>query len=115
MLAATLINIEHGRPKVESAILKLKLEMSTLRRVGVHTVKIIHGYGSTGSGGAIRIAARQYLCEQLEAGRIKAFCPGENFGPFENSGRKMVTLVPALRQDPDWGRQNDGVTLVILK
>jgi len=95
--------------------MKLKLELATLRRVGVQTVKIIHGYGSTGDGGAIRIAARNFLCEQLEANRIKAFCPGENFGPFESSGRKMIALAPSLRQDPDWGRQNDGITIVIMK
>ncbi len=115
MVPATLINIEHGRPKVESAIMKLKLEMSTLRRIGVHTVKIIHGYGSTGTGGVIRTNARQYLCEQIQAGKIKAFCPGESFGPFEANGRKMVALDSGLRQDPDWGRQNDGITIVILK
>lgn len=115
MLAATVINIEHGRPKAETAIMKLKLELSTLRRIGVRTVKIIHGYGSTGIGGAIRTSARSFLCEQLEAGKIKAFCPGERFGPFEASGRQIVDLDPALRKDPDWGRQNDGVTIVLLK
>lgn len=115
MMAATLINLEHGHPKVDSAMMKLRLELSTLRRIGVRTIKIIHGYGSTGTGGAIRHSTRQFLHEQLNDGKIQAFCPGENFGPFENSGRKMVALAPPLRQDPDWGRQNDGITIVILK
>lgn len=113
-MAATLINLEHGRPKVESAMIKLRLEFATLRRIGVKTVKIIHGYGSTGVGGSIRLATHQFLSEQQQAGKIKAFCPGESFGPFENNGRKIVSLAPAFRQDPDWGRQNDGVTVVIL-
>lgn len=114
-MAATLINLESGHPKVESAMIKLRLELVTLRRIGIHTVKIIHGYGSTGIGGAIRQATRQYLAEQMNAGKIKAYCPGESFGPFENSGRKIVALSPAFRQDPDWGRQNDGITVVVLK
>lgn len=114
-MPATLINIEQGRPRAESAVMKLKLELATLRRVGVRTVKIIHGYGSSGTGGAIRQSVRQFLREQLQSGLIKAYCEGENFGPFENSGRKMVELDPGLRQDPDWGRQNDGVTLVLLR
>jgi hypothetical protein len=113
-MATMLINLENGHPKVETALTKLRLEMATLRRVGVHAVKIIHGYGSTGVGGALRQATRQFLCTQLQDGRIQAFCPGEQFGPFENAGRNMVALAPALRQDPDWGRQNDGITLVIL-
>lgn len=114
-MPATLINIEHGRPKVDMAVMKLKLELSTLRRVGIRTVKVIHGYGSTGTGGAIRQAARQYLSDQQKAGLIKAYCAGENFGPFESSGRKMVELDTGLRQDPDWGRQNDGITIVLLR
>ncbi len=113
-MAASLINLEQGMPKVESAMIRLRLELSTLRRVGVQTVKIIHGYGSNGSGGAIRSATHQYLSEQQKQGRIRAYCPGESFGPFENSGRNIVQLAPAFRKDPDWGRQNDGVTVVVL-
>lgn len=114
-MAATLINLETGRPKVESAMMKLRLELSTLRRVGVQTVKIVHGYGSSGTGGSIRQATQQYLCEQLKNDKIKAFCPGESFGPFENSGRHILSLAPSFRQDPDWGRQNDGITVVVLR
>ena len=113
-MAATVINLETGHPKVESALMKLRLELSTLHRIGIKTVKIIHGYGSTGTGGAIRLAARQYLLEQLKNDKIKAFCPGESFGPFENAGRQIIALAPAFRQDPDWGRQNDGITVVVL-
>jgi len=114
-MAATLINLEEGRPKVDAAMMKLRLELATLRRIGVHTVKIIHGYGSTGFGGSIRQATHLFLCEQLHAGKIKAYCPGECFGPFENNGRNIIAMAPAFRQDPDWGRQNDGITIVILK
>jgi hypothetical protein len=113
-MATMLINLENGHPKVEAALTRLRLELATLRRIGVHTVKIIHGYGSSGVGGSIRQATRQLLCAQLNEGKIKAFCPGEHFGPFENAGRSMVSLAPVLRQDADWGRQNDGVTIVIL-
>ena len=114
-MTATLINLENGYPKVESAMIRLRLELSTLRRIGVQTVKIIHGYGSTGEGGSIRQATHQYLCEQMKCGKVKAFCPGESFGPFENNGRKIISLAPTFRQDPDWGRQNDGITVVVLK
>ena len=114
-MAATVINLETGHPKVESALMKLRLELSTLHRIGIKTVKIIHGYGSTGTGGTIRLAARQYLLEQSKNDKIKAFCPGESFGPFENAGRQIIALAPAFRQDPDWGRQNDGITVVVLR
>lgn len=113
-MATRVINLEEGLPRVENAVFKLKLELSTLKRSGVKNVKIIHGYGSGGSGGAIRSATHQFLRDQLKQRRIRAFCPGESFGPFENSGRDIVAMAPAFRRDPDWGRQNDGVTLVVL-
>jgi hypothetical protein len=113
-MAKAVINLERGQPNVESAMARLRLEISTMRRIGIKTIKIIHGYGSTGFGGAIRLAAHQYLHEQIKNKSIRAFCPGENFGPFETAGRQIVTLVPALRHDQDWGHQNDGITIVVL-
>jgi hypothetical protein len=114
-MASSIINLEHGLPTVDAALMRLRLELSTLRRTGVTTIKIIHGYGSSGIGGAIRTATRQFLSEQLKEGKIKSYCAGEVFGPFEATGRNIVHLAPALRKDNDWGNQNDGVTLVILR
>ncbi len=114
-MATVVVNLEEGKPKVEDALTKLKLELATLRRIGVKTVKVIHGYGSSGSGGAIRDAVRQHLFDQLNNKHIRTFCPGEQFGPFENQGREMVEAMPALHRDPDWGRHNEGITMVILR
>ena len=81
--ATSLINLESDHPTVENAIKKMKLELMTLRRIGVSRVKIIHGYGSTGKGGSIRNAVRAELLDMANEKKIKAFCPGEMFGPFE--------------------------------
>jgi hypothetical protein len=108
------INLERGQPSVETAMIRLRLELTTLKRLGIKTVKIIHGYGSSGTGGAIRLATHRYLHDQIENDKIRAFCPGEYFGPFENAGRQIVAMIPALRTDPDWGRHNDGITVVVL-
>lgn len=113
-MAARLINLEEGHPDVETAMMRLRLELATLRRVGVKTVKVIHGYGSSGKGGAIRQATHSYLSDQLRNRKLKGFCPGESFGPFESRGRKVMELAPDFRQDPDWGRQNEGITVIVL-
>ncbi len=114
-MASSIINLEQGLPTVDSALMRLRLELSTLRRTGISTIKIIHGYGSSGTGGAIRTASRQFLSEQLKEGKIKAYCAGEVFGPFESSGRNIVHLAPSLRKDSDWGNQNEGITLIVLR
>lgn len=110
----SLINLESDKPSAEAALKKMKLELMTLRRIGVTRVKIIHGYGSTGKGGSIRNAVRAELLEQAREKKIKAFCPGEMFGPFERQGRTILELDAAFRNDSDWARCNDGVTLVAL-
>lgn len=110
----SLINLKTDRPSTEVAIKKLKMELMTLRRIGVTRVKIIHGYGSTGQGGSIRNAVRAELLEMARDNRIKAFCPGELFGPFEKPGRHLLEIDAAFRNDSDWARSNDGVTLVSL-
>ena len=114
-MAASIINIEEGLPKVDGAMKKLKLELNTMRRIGIHQVKVIHGYGSSGCGtGSLKSATHECLRLMKSEGRIKAFCPGEQFGPFEKSGRSMIEICPAFRTDPDWARANDGVTVVVL-
>lgn len=111
---AAIVNLEEGRPTCQKALMRLNLQISTLKRVGVDCVKVIHGYGSTGKGGAIRDGSRDHLRKLLSEGKIKHFCAGENFGPFQEAGRKTVELKPQLRCDPDWARNNDGITIVIL-
>ena len=113
-MAAFVLNLEEGMPKAEAAVFKLKLQLATLRRTGIKSVKVIHGYGSSGTGGSIRTAVRHYLRTAQRENRIRDFCPGEYFSPFEKSGRTMIDLDPSLRNDADWGRQNDGITIVIL-
>jgi hypothetical protein len=114
-VAASIINIEEGMPVVETAMKKLRFELNTMRRIGISQVKIIHGYGSSGEGGSLKFAALDCLKDMLQAGKIKAFCPGEQFGPFEKAGRAIVEICPAFRSDPDWARGNDGITVVILR
>lgn len=113
-MAIQIINLEKNYPTVEEALNRLRLEMSTMRRIGVKTVKIIHGYGSTGVGGSIRIASRQYLKKLQMEKKIQALCPGEHFGPFEKDGRDMLLLDKQLRSDADWARQNDGITIIVF-
>ncbi len=113
-MATQIINIEENYPTVEEAMNRLRLEISTLRRIGVKSVKVIHGYGSSGTGGAIRSASRQYLKKMQMDKRIKALCIGEHFGPFEKDGRDILLLDKSFRSDPDWARKNDGITLIVL-
>ena len=45
------VNMELGKPIVEKAIGRLTFEIHHSRKMGVSVLKIIHGYGSSGTGG----------------------------------------------------------------
>lgn len=108
------LNLELGMPSVEFARKKLNQGLRTARSTGSLVVKIIHGYGSTGKGGAIRLDTMKVLGEKKRAGQIRAFVPGESYSVFDAATRTMLELCPELRHDLDLTRQNHGITMVLL-
>ena len=61
----TILDLEYGRPDVLTAERLLLGGLSRARSAGERTVKLIHGYGSHGVGGAIRRHTRALLREPL--------------------------------------------------
>ena len=53
------------------------------RTLGASAVKLIHGYGSSGKGGKIRLEVRAYLERQKARGKIRDYIPGERFSIIE--------------------------------
>jgi len=46
------VNLEEGMPQVEEARLRMQYELQLAKKQGYTAVKLIHGYGSSGAGGA---------------------------------------------------------------
>ncbi len=109
------IDLEAGMPDVSSAMSRLNNQIYAVRATGVRECKIIHGYGSSGKGGAIKSACLMELRGYKRRGIIKEFCPGEKFGPFSEEGRRMTAAMPTLNRDRDWGRSNDGITVILFR
>ena len=55
-------------PSVQEALQRLEREIALARQQKHSLVKVIHGYGSTGAGGDIRIAVQRRLHDLAEAG-----------------------------------------------
>jgi len=108
------VNIKEDLPTADDAIRRITFHLRNGKGQGVRAVKIIHGYGSTGSGGKIRSRARQYLEAQKKNGQIRDFIPGEQFSIFHEGTRAAFAACPALRQDRDLDRHNNGMTIVVL-
>ena len=107
------VNLEAGHPTTMQALVRMNQALSSAR-TNVGVLKLIHGYGSSGKGGAIRQAVLEQLQRQKAQGIIREFVPGEEFSPFSASGRKALALIPELSRDKDYARGNKGITLVLF-
>ena len=108
----TEINIKQGMPLVADAMRYLQDKLAGLKREGCECVLVVHGYGSTGKGGAICEKARQWLKAREKNGAVKAVIFGEDFTIFNFKAlelkNKYRDLEPLLRVC------NNGVTVVQL-
>lgn len=101
-------------PLASTAAARLGQELCMARYNRCHVLKIIHGYGSSGKGGAIKQACLKVCSERKRSGMIRHYVKGEDFTPFTEDGRKAIELWPELKKDCDYGRQNDGITIIIF-
>lgn len=108
------VNLEAGLPYVDQAIKRLTFEIHHSRKLGCTALKIIHGYGSSGTGGRIRTESRKYLARLKGQGTIRDFLPGEKFSIFEKDTRRAFARCDDLRRDRDLDRHNNGVTFILL-
>ena len=107
-------NIEKFMPTVYQAEILVKNNLETYRRKGLKVFKIIHGYGSTGKGGALRTGIRDYLTQLKRAKIIADFVPGEDWSVFNETTRKILDLDSSFSKDSDLGKMNSGVTIIVI-
>lgn len=112
--AIKIINLEDGMPKVEAARLRMHHEIHTAKRQGYVAVKLIHGYGSSGVGGALRIELQKELRRLSGTGSISAFIPGEEWRISGETTWDLLKRYPEWKQDSDLGKGNKGITIVLL-
>ena len=108
------VNLERGMPTADQAVRQLTFYIHNSRAQGYEVLKIIHGYGSSGTGGRIRTESRKYLSRLREQGKIQDFIRGEDFSIFQESTRRAFLRCGELRQDHDLDRYNNGVTFILL-
>lgn len=108
------LNLEEGMPLVEEALGRMRTGLQEFRVSRAKAVKLIHGYGSTGRGGKIRDSVRDELSAMQRRKLIRNWIPGEDFGPTDPASRKLAEQNNAVTHDPDYGRMNHGISIVVL-
>jgi len=108
------VNLEAGRPFVEAALRKLALELANGRQQNLRVLTVIHGYGSSGKGGAIKVECRKVLEYLKGKGEINTFIAGEDFRQRSGPTRDLLRRFPLLADNVHLNKGNPGITLVVL-
>ncbi len=108
-------NVEAQFPSLDEARRLVLEEIRRARREGVRVLKIIHGYGSSGKGGTLRVGLRKSFALRKKEKVIRDFIPGEDYSIFEDPVLALLQEVPDLNGDPDLNTLNEGMTVLWLK
>ena len=73
------VSIKSGMPTVDEARSRLADAIASAKSEGCRVMKLVHGYGSSGKGGALRSALRSSLRKRRKEGKIRSFIAGEEF------------------------------------
>lgn len=109
-----IVNLEEGRPSTREAVAKLAREINSAKQQGRLAIKLVHGYGSSGVGGDIRIAVQKRLREMRDEREIRDYIFGEDWTISDENTWKLTNAHPELKGDRDLGRKNLGITIVLL-
>ena len=109
------IDIESGMLACDEALSKVQNEIEVLAiNNQVKVLKVIHGYGSKGTGGKIKREIILLLQTLVRQNKIKDFAPNERFTQQNEKYTKYFKLYPELLIDSDLQNLNPGITLIFL-
>lgn len=115
MNAICTFNVEAGLPTLDEARRLVIDEIKRAKSARARVLKVIHGYGSSGKGGALCVGLRKSFGLRKKERVIRDFIAGEDFTIFNDTVLVLLEAVPELRGDPDLGATNEGVTILWLK
>ena len=106
------VNLEKGHPIVEEAISRLDTAILKGQEGGIKLLRIIHGWGSSGTPSKIKPAVRRHLSQLKRQSRIEKFVCGDDYSELTVSGRQLLADHPNLRKSLKTDRNNPGITFV---
>jgi hypothetical protein len=109
-----IIDLEQGMPKVEEARLRMQHALHVARKQGYAAVKLIHGYGSSGVGGSLRVELQKELERMAGSGGVRVFIAGEHWRVSDEKTWELLKRYPEWKQDSDLGKSNKGISIVLL-
>jgi hypothetical protein len=110
-----IINLEINMPSTDEALERFHQHVEKLHHKGLRAVKVIHGHGSSGTGGKIRQEFRNAMEYGLWREYVLDVYYGETLYPSSEHFQDLIKNYPAIKKylSKDMYR-NLGITLLIL-
>ena len=106
------VDLEKGMPLVRDALKRLEIELEIARTSGVKLLVLIHGYGSSGEGGAIKDAVRSDLQRSMGLKKLHEVLPGEGISKYSGRTKNILKRFPGAKEYLQ--RANPGITVIII-
>lgn len=113
-MKTAVINLKENNATVELALANLEIEIEIAVKCKKTALKIIHGYGSHGTGGAIFLAVRKYLKKLLTKNVISEILTGSQWTLQNETAMKLIYQSPEWATDEDLNHANPGITMIIF-
>ena len=107
------INVKEDYQNVEVALAVIEIEVENAKKSGQIALKILHGYGSHGVGGALCQAIRAKCRLWKRSGFIKDFILGSEYH-FSNPKTAKLLAADKSIYDEDLYTLNPGITVIIV-
>ena len=106
------MNLEKNMPTVDHALDLLEQEVRMAPGLGYRVLVLIHGYGSSGKGGAIKNAVHRRLAYLRDKGAINDFLAGEDCRKHSGHARHLLRRFPFLGEYMQ--HPNPGISLLVI-
>jgi hypothetical protein len=107
MSAIRIFNVEVGLPSLDEARRLVIGEIKQAKRAGARVLKVIHGYGSSGKGGALCVGLAEIVRAAQEGRRDQGrFVAGEDFSIFNETVLDLLEASAGVaRRSRTWAQQ----------
>ena len=110
------INLEAGGPTAEEALERLTQQVRAASEAGIRALIVIHGYGSSGSGGKIKLVVRDALENNYFSDRVDEYYFGESLALCSSGYQAVIKRRASLKQYlSQFKIGNAGMTVLLMR
>lgn len=108
------VSIKENNPTVEEAMANFEIAVENAKKLAENVLKVVHGYGSHGVGGAILLELKKRLPQMKRKKIIKDYISGIDWCFANKTAFNYITNFPDCALDEDLNTGNIGITIIIL-